>query len=73
MLVLRRNEGQWVEITHHSGDRILIRVYNIRCQFPGQLEMAFDDPDRHFNIQRCERPWGRRATKPRGPLASRIR
>jgi hypothetical protein len=73
MLVLRRKEGQWVEITHHSGDRILIRVYNIRCRFPGQLDMAFDDPDRHFVIQRGDRSRLRRNGRPRGPLASHIK
>jgi hypothetical protein len=73
MLVLRRKEGQWVEITHHSGDRMLIRVYNIRCRFPGQIDMAFDDPDHHFNIQRGDRSWPRRSPRLRGPLSSRVK
>jgi hypothetical protein len=73
MLVLRRKEGQWIEVTHESGDRLLIRVYNIRCRFPGQADMAFDDPDHHFTVQRGERSWGRRSTKPRGPLASHLK
>ncbi len=54
MLVLRRKEGQWLEITHHSGDRLRIRVYNIRSRFPGQLDLAFDDADHHFTIRRGE-------------------
>jgi hypothetical protein len=56
MLVLRRHEGQWVELTHRSGDQIWIRVYNLRRGYPGQLDMAFDDPDSCFNVQRGERP-----------------
>jgi hypothetical protein len=51
----------------------LIRVYNIRCRFPGQLDMAFDDPDHHFVIQCGKRPWNRRSAKPRGPLASHLK
>ena len=43
MLILRRKEGQWVEITHRSGDTIRLRVYNIRSRYPGQLDIAFDD------------------------------
>ena len=56
MLILRRKEGQWVEITHKSGDVIRIRVYNIRARYPGQLDLAFDDDARNFAIQRPERP-----------------
>ena len=55
MLILRRKEGQWVELTHKSGDTVRIRVYNIRSRFPGQLDLAFDDPDHLFTIQRPER------------------
>lgn len=55
MLVLRRKEGQWVEITHKSGDTIRVRVYHIRTRFTGQLDMAFDDEDHNFLIQRPER------------------
>ena len=55
MLVLRRKEGQWVEITHKSGDTIRVRVYNIRTRGPGQLDLAFDDDAHNFLIQRPER------------------
>jgi hypothetical protein len=55
MLVLRRKEGQWVEITHKSGDTVRLRVYNIRTRHPGQLDLAFDDDDHNFLIQRPER------------------
>lgn len=55
MLVLKRKEGQWVEITHKSGDKIRIRVYRIREGFPSQLDLAFDDDARNFEIQRPER------------------
>ena len=62
MLILRRKEGQWVELTHKSGDTVRIRVYNIRSRYPGQLDLAFDDPDHLFTIQRPER-----GTKPADP------
>lgn len=55
MLVLRRNDGQWVEITHKSGDTLRVRVYNIRSRSPGQLDMAFDDVSCNFKIERVER------------------
>lgn len=55
MLILRRKEGQWVEIRHKSGDVIRIRVYNIRARYPGQLDLAFDDDARNFAVQRPER------------------
>lgn len=55
MLILRRKEGQWIEITHRSGETIRIRVYNIRARYPGQLDLAFDDSARNFAIQRPER------------------
>lgn len=55
MLILRRKEGQWVEIRHRSGDTIRVRVYNIRASYPGQLDLAFDDGDRNFQVERPER------------------
>lgn len=55
MLILRRKEGQWIEITHRSGDKIRVRVCNIRARYPGQLDLVLDDPDHHFMIQRAER------------------
>ncbi len=56
MLVLKRKEGQWVEITHtQSGDTLRIRVYDICGDFPGRANLAFDDPNRFFEIQRPER------------------
>jgi hypothetical protein len=58
MLVLKRKEGQWVEITHKSGDKIRIRVYRIREGFPSQLDLAFDDDARNFEVQRPERKLG---------------
>jgi hypothetical protein len=63
MLVLKRKEGQWVEVTHKSGDMIRIRVYRIREGFPSQLDLAFDDDARNFEVQRPER---RPATAPAG-------
>ena len=55
MLILRRKEGQWVEITHKSGDTIRLRVYNIRTRYPGQLDLAFDDDDAQFRDPTPER------------------
>jgi hypothetical protein len=55
MLILRRKEGQWVEVTHKSGDVLRIRVCNVRAKFPGQLDLVFDDEARNFSIQRPER------------------
>lgn len=55
MLVLKRKEGQWVEITHRSGDLIRIRVCEIVAGYPGHLNLAFDDEARNFEIQRPER------------------
>ncbi len=57
MLVLKRKEGQWVEITHSgSGDVLRVRLYDICGEFPGRANLAFDDPARNFEIQRPERP-----------------
>ena len=71
MLVLRRKDGHWVEVTHKSGDILRIRVYNIHTGDgetaisspaspfpkgrPGRVNLAFDDPERNFEIQRPER------------------
>ena len=55
MLVLRRKEGQWVEVTHRSGDVLRIRVCNIRARYPGQADLAFDDTPRNFIVERPDR------------------
>ncbi len=55
MLVLRRKEGQWIEVTHRSGDVLRFRVYDVSGETPGRVNLAFDDPERHFSIQRPER------------------
>lgn len=59
MLVLKRREGQWVNIVHTSGDVIRIRLYEIKendkLQLGPSVCLAFDDPDRNFDIQRPER------------------
>ena len=54
MLVIKRKEGQWVEIRHHSGDVILIRVYDIQSN-PRRTNLAFDDEPRNFEIRRKEK------------------
>ncbi len=55
MLVLRRKDGQWIEVTHKSGDVLRFRVYDVSGDSPGRLNLAFEDPDRNFAIQRPER------------------
>jgi Global regulator protein family len=55
MLILRRKEGQWIDITHRSGDVIRVRVCNVRARYPGQVDLALDDDARNFVIQRPER------------------
>ena len=55
MLVLRRSEGQWVEVRHRSGDVLRIRVYAIDTTRGGKVQMALDDEPRHFAIERPER------------------
>lgn len=67
MLVLRRREGQWVEITHSSGDVIRVRVYGIDG-VAGRVNLAFDDDDRNFVIERPERVV-REAVEPAGSAA----
>ena len=53
MLVLRRTEGQWIELTHEaSGDMIRFRVYDLQA---GRAHLAFDDSARNFRIERPER------------------
>ncbi len=55
MLVLRRKEGQWIEVSHRSGDVLRFRVYDICGESPGRVSLAFDDAARNFSIQRPER------------------
>ncbi len=55
MLVLKRKEGQWVDIIHKNGDKLRVRVYRIKEGFPSQLDLAFDDEERNFEIERPER------------------
>ena len=62
MLILRRREGQWVTVTHsQSGDTIRICVNTIRKRIKGQVDLAFDDQPRNFQVTREERkPTGSR-------------
>ncbi len=56
MLVLKRKEGQWLEITHtRSGDVLRLRIYDISSAAPPRANLAFDDAARNFEIQRPER------------------
>ena len=55
MLVIRRNDGQWVEVTHKSGDTLRFRIYDLKHERTRRAHLAFDDPARNFSIQRPER------------------
>jgi hypothetical protein len=55
MLVLKHNEGQWVDVIHKSGDVLRVRVYDIGAENRGRVNLAFDDAARNFEIQRPER------------------
>jgi hypothetical protein len=55
MLVLKRKEGQWVELTHRSGDVVRVRTCEIQAGRPGTVNLAFDDDARNFEIERPER------------------
>jgi hypothetical protein len=68
MLVLKRKEGQWIEITHaKTGDVLRIRLYDVCGGLPGRANLAFDDPTRNFAIQRPERRLGLAAPEPASP------
>lgn len=59
MLVLRRNDGEWVEITHHSGEVIRIRIYDLHAGNAREgvrpwCRVAFDDAPHNFRILREE-------------------
>lgn len=55
MLVLRRREGQWLDVIHRSGDMLRIRVYDVGARTPHCVNLAFDDSPRNFAIHRPER------------------
>lgn len=57
MLVLKRRDGQWVEITHvASGETVRVRAYQIDGRTsPPTVNLAFDDDAKHFRIEREER------------------
>lgn len=58
MLVLRRKEGQWIEIIHvESGDTLYLGTVDIKGikRGNGTLVLLCDDILRKFNIQREER------------------
>lgn len=87
MLVLSRESGQWVEIIHEkSGDTIYVKLFDVEsgCQRcgRGRASLAFDDPDRLFEINRPERlvrkteerpPSGRRAASRHGAATDAYR
>ncbi len=51
MLVIRRREGQWIDVVHGAtGDMVRIRVNTIRRDY--DVSLGFDDPDWNFEITR---------------------
>lgn len=69
MLVLKRIEGQWVDVVHaKTGDVLRIRVYDIEVDHRGRVNLAFDDAARNFTIQRPERLAPRPAARRSPPL-----
>ena len=55
MLILRRTEGQWLEVRHRSGDvlRILVaRSDQSRHNHRKLVLLGFEDADRLFEISR---------------------
>jgi hypothetical protein len=69
MLILRRKEGQWIEITHRSGDTIRVRVCNMRGRSGPQVNLAFEDDSHNFTIERPERT-ARATTEPIATIES---
>lgn len=55
MLVLGRKEGQWLEVTHRSGDVLRIKVLPPNPRFPDKVNIGFEDEVRNFEIARRER------------------
>ena len=70
MLILRRKEGQWIEVTHRSGDVLRFRVYDIGTPCSRTANLAFDDPAMNFSIQRPERVAGGVAARTPRPAPS---
>lgn len=55
MLILRRNERQWVQIQHQdSGDVIRVQIRELR-RGAGEVILAFEDDRFRFNVDREER------------------
>ena len=57
MLVLGRKAGQWLDITHKSGDVLRVRIDNLRLDENDRIcfDMSLDDDARNFKIERPER------------------
>jgi sRNA-binding carbon storage regulator CsrA len=62
MLVLKRKDGQWINITHaKTGEVVRMHIYNLKN---GQVDIAFDDASRNFDIQRPDRKQGPKVGAP---------
>ena len=70
MLVLKRREGQWVQIVHASGDVLRVRVQQVGVDGQGRVNLVFDDDAFRFTIQRPERVVA--ADAPSRALADRL-
>lgn len=57
MYIVRRKEGEWVEVTSRSGDVLRIAIGRPTRGERGRVgsaELVFDDPERRFEIRRPE-------------------
>lgn len=52
MYIVRRKDGQTIEVTHRSGDVVTIHVGVSKSG--RKVELAFDDPSHNFKILRRE-------------------
>jgi hypothetical protein len=54
VLILRRQPGQWIEVTDRAGHVLRIRVGEIRPGRIPEVRLDFDDDARNFEIVRPE-------------------
>ncbi len=65
MLMIKRKKGQWIELTHApSGDRISIQLATVCTDGYDTARLAFDDPERRFEVLRYSESHAQRMTPP---------
>lgn len=71
MLVLKRTEGQWLDVIHvASGDVVRIRTCDIGADGRPRVNLVVDDAARNFAVERPERATPRRGAETMACLAS---